>query len=426
MRQSVRSPRKHRHSRLAPVDEANLVLDQPGQVNVFLVAGLLAPGGFVGPDGRPDLAVLRSILADRIPDIPSLRMIPVRAGRAHRWQDAGPDLDRHVRLTDPVDSVQGLERLCGDLMTVPMSLERPLWELLIVPGASSGRLGVVLRIHHAIADGMAAVEIVHRLFDPVDGARPPTPAAAATVRRASAPFRRIGRVAFAIRRMWLTLRATGVAPTVLLGDRGDRSVAFLDADLAALTARARLAGATLNDALLAAVTAGYRATLEIAGESIPTGLPISVPVALRRDGSGANRVGVMLVTLPLTERDPDARLRVIAAQTGVEKVRAREQGTLEFMRGPHGARMMNRLARHQHLVAGFVTNVPGPPAELHLAGARVTAMWPVAVVAANVRLGTAAVSYAGRLSCSVQYDSATVPGEAFVRATRAELARLGG
>ena len=46
--------------RLAAVDEANLVLDHVGQVNVFLIAGLLAPGGFVGADGRPDLTALRT------------------------------------------------------------------------------------------------------------------------------------------------------------------------------------------------------------------------------------------------------------------------------------------------------------------------------------------------------------------------------
>ena len=40
--------------RLAPVDEANLVIDHAGQVNVFLIAGLLAPGGFVGRAGSPE------------------------------------------------------------------------------------------------------------------------------------------------------------------------------------------------------------------------------------------------------------------------------------------------------------------------------------------------------------------------------------
>jgi diacylglycerol O-acyltransferase / wax synthase len=52
--------------------------------------------------------------------------------------------------------------------------------------------------------------------------------------------------------------------------------------------------------------------------------------------------------------------RLMAEQTRQERARAREQGTLEFMRGPIGARTMDRVGRRQYLVAGFVTNVPGP------------------------------------------------------------------
>jgi hypothetical protein len=85
---------------------------------------------------------------------------------------------------------------------------------------------------------------------------------------------------------------------------------------------------------------------------------------------------------------------------------------------------MDRVARRQHLVGGFVTNVPGPARTLRLAGAPLTAIWPVAVLAANVRLGVAAVSYAGRLSCSVHFDAANVPGAVFARAMTEELVRL--
>ncbi|MDQ0894855.1 wax ester/triacylglycerol synthase domain-containing protein [Agromyces ramosus] len=152
--------------RLAAVDEANIVLDHAGQVNVFLVAGLLSNGGFVGPDGTPDFELLRSALRERIAELPPLRKVPVAAGRRHRWDEVSPDLEHHVRLVEAVDGLAGLERLCGELMSVPLGLDRPLWEILIVPGASPGQVGVVLRIHHAVADGMAAVAISQRLFDP--------------------------------------------------------------------------------------------------------------------------------------------------------------------------------------------------------------------------------------------------------------------
>ncbi|MGO4691806.1 WS/DGAT domain-containing protein [Glaciibacter sp. 2TAF33] len=182
----------------------------------------------------------------------------------------------------------------------------------------------------------------------------------------------------------------------------------------------------MNNALLASAAAGYVAALSAAGERFPAELPVSIPVALRRHGTSNNQVGVMLVRLPLALPDPDTRLRLIAERTRADKRRAREQGTLEFMRGPRGARFMDRVARRQHVVAGFITNVPGSPDLLCLAGALVVAIWPVGVLAANVRLGTAAVSYAGRLQCGIHFDETTVPGAVFAIAMRDELTRLAG
>lgn len=421
-------------TQLAAVDEANLVLDHDGQVNVFLVAGLLEPGGFLRRDGRPDLATVRTVLERRIAALPSLRRVPVSSGRRHYWVDASPDLEWHIRLVHPVDGFFGLEQLCARLMTTPLGLNRPLWELLVVPGASERSVGFVLRIHHAIADGMAAVAIVHQLFAresdvSPSGARtlsPPvtTPQLGLPQHGNHLP-RRVRRIAFGLRRVLTTLFGGHTGETVLLGDRGsERGVVFVDADLQALKARARALGATVNDALLAATAAGYAAALAAVHEPVPADLTVSIPVALRRHGSSGNQVGVMLVRLPLGVLDPDSRLRLIADQTRVERERARDQGTLEFMRGPRGARIMDRVGRRQRLVAGFVTSVPGPRSRMYLAGAPVAAIWPVAVLAANVRLGVAAASYAGRLWCSVHFDQTSVPGAVFAQAMKGEFARL--
>lgn len=415
--------------RLAAVDEANLVLDHAGQVNVFLVAGLLTAGGFVGPDGMPDLTALRASLRERIAALTQLRKMAVATGRRHRWVEALPDLEHHIRLIEAVDGLAGFEQTCGELMSVPLGLDRPLWEILVVPGAAVGGIGVVLRIHHAVADGMAATAIVQQLFDPVESRGVPAHVPRVSVPR-QAPRRGLrhvlGRLGFGLRRIRMTLSGREVGPTVLLGERSPRrGVVFLDADLATLETHVRPVGATVNDALLAAVALGYRAVLSAAGERIPALLPVSVPVALQRRGTSGNQVGVMLVRLPLGEVEPDERVRLIAEQTREEKARAREQGTLEFMRGPIGARIMDSVARRQHLVAGFVTNVPGPVGTLRLAGAPVVAIWPVAVLAANVRLGVAAVSYAGRLHCGIHFDAENLPGATFARAMGEGLARLG-
>ena len=149
-----------------------------------------------------------------------------------------------------------------------------------------------------------------------------------------------------------------------------------------------------------------------------------VPVALERHGAARNQVGVMLVRLPLIVGDPDERLRMIVEQSRVEKMTARDQGTLEFMRGPVGARIMTRLAARQRLVGGFVTDVHGPDRPQKLAGAPIERIRPVAVLAANVRLGVGALSVGGRLGLGIHSDAAHVPGAPFADALRKELARL--
>ena len=407
--------------RLAPADEANLVLDRAEQINVFLVAALLGAGGFVRADGTPDLPALREALDARIERIPALCRAVVPARPGHRWADVRPDPQRHVRLVEVAPEEGALEGLCAHLMTVPLDRGSPLWELLVIPRARGERTAVVLRIHHALADGMAAAAIVERLLDDAGDAAQPRPTPIPPRRSA------LARAAYGLRRMRLTLTGREVGETILLGRRtDDRRVEFADTELGSLESRMRGRGATVNDAVLAAVTAGYRAALTAAGEPLPDRLPISVPVALERRGSARNQVGVMLVRLPLAVDDADERLRLITAQTAIEKLAARDQGTLEFLRGPLGARLMNHLARRQRLVGGFVTNVRGPAGVRHLAGAPIERIWPVTVLAANVRLGVAALSVGGRLCLGIHFDGAHVPGADFARALRDELGRLTG
>ncbi|MCR2800592.1 wax ester/triacylglycerol synthase family O-acyltransferase [Microbacterium sp. zg-Y818] len=413
--------------RLAPSDRANLIIDRPDQVNVFLVAGLLTPGGFVAPDGSVDMHALRQAVTVRARSIRELRrVVAPRFLRAPAWSEKTPDPQLHIRLLDPIADTADLERVCARLMVTPLARDRPLWEMLILPCRDGVRVGFILRIHHVLADGMTAVDIVRRLLapaddspaqSPADGAGAPLPGAAPTGPRSrTAAFRRFA----------ATLGAHRMPDTVLLGPLGRRrAVAFADADLSALRSHAAARGATVNDALLSVIAAGYHAALVASGEPVPAELAVSVPVALDRHGQASNQVGLMVVPLPLTITDPDKRLTAVATITAREKPAARRQGTLEMMRGPLGARIMVQLAKRQHLVAGFVTNVRGPSGALRLAGAPVTALWPVAVIAGNVRLGVAAVSYAGRLWCGIHFDAEHVAGDVFADAMREALARTG-
>ena len=135
-----RVPVRRARERLSAADASNVVLDARDQVNVFLMAGALGAGGFVGTDRTLDTDALRAAIAARLADgtadLDRFSQRVARDGQGLHWESWPPDLTRHVRLVDPVDGPVGLAGLCGALMTRPLPPDRPLWELLVVPGAS--------------------------------------------------------------------------------------------------------------------------------------------------------------------------------------------------------------------------------------------------------------------------------------------------
>ena len=417
-------PERRRRERLSAADASNVVMDAADQVNAFLMAGLLGTGGFVAGDGVADLDRLRSFVAARLAERSGLARFSQRVrhhGRALVWEPDGPDLTWHVRSVEPVAGPEGLAELCATLMTTPLPTDRPLWELLVVPGASATAPGIVLRVHHAVADGAAGIRLVQLLF----GAEPQADTAPGQVRRARPTLRRRWqRLVTGVARVTAVFRAT-VPPTVLLGPIGPRrALAFVDVELSGLAAAARAAGATVNDALLAAVAVGTETALRADGQPVPDVLPASVPVALAARAGSGNAVGVMLVPLPMGEFDPRVRLDRIAATTRVAKAEARAQGTYELTRTRWGSRLFAWLARRQHFIAMFVTNVHGPEQTLLIAGARLERAWPVAPIQGNVRLGVSALSYAGRLGCAVHVDADALRADVLGTAMAEELTRI--
>jgi len=450
-----------RLDRLSAVDASNLVLEHGAQTSTIGLVGVLEAAGLVDGTGQPDLARLRAVLGPRVRAIPRLcqRVQPTRWGEGRPvWVDCPVDLSRHIRALPPVAGREGFTTLCGQLLSVRLPRDRPLWDLLVVPGVDPDHLGVVLRVHHAVADGLSLVRLAAELFDPPEGSdgaapAPPRPANPPPTRRdlrldalagliaglryaAGAAARQLRQPAVAVANLRRTARrvagttARQVPRTSLLGPLGVRRRVFLlGADLEPLRRSAHAAGGTLNDALLAAVAEGARAILAARGERSDITLPVSVPVSLRGtaagSASGGNLVGVMVVPLPLAEPDPHRRLSLIAAATRAQKPTARAAGTLELSRARWATRLLDLLSRRQRVIALFVTNVPGPGAPLRLAGARMSRAWPMSVIAGNVRFGVAAASYAGWLSVTAVCDADSAPdARVFADAVQSALTRL--
>jgi WS/DGAT/MGAT family acyltransferase len=373
----------------------------------------------VNDRGVPDVPRLRQILADRVGGIEMLCRHPVERSGKWFWEAAVPDLEHHVRLSeaDPL-AIPGpgrtvLEAACATAVMEPLSHDRPLWEVLLVPHADGPFCGILFRIHHALADGLAAEDVIAALADSGSASalvtgpskdRAPLPAEARG--RIRSVFDRLGRIAVQTAAVF---RRT-VRSKVLLGPLGaTRDVAFSDIRLSELHDGAERLGGTVNDAFLAAFGQAIRAFLVTAREPLPETVPISCPVRLdRRHGEG-NATGVMLVAVPVRTPDPREAVSRVAAVTKTAKRHARAAGTFELMTGPRAAAMLMRFARTQRAVAAIASDLPGPSRTLTLGGAELVRVWPLALLSANVRVGALGVSYAGRFRISLQTDAEHVP-----------------
>ena len=85
------------------------------------------------------------------------------------WVDDGDfDLDWHVRhATLPAPGgMAELEAFVGREMSRRLDRSRPLWELHVVDGLADGRAALVPKMHHALVDGVAAIDVGTVLLDP--------------------------------------------------------------------------------------------------------------------------------------------------------------------------------------------------------------------------------------------------------------------
>ncbi len=446
--------------RLSRQDSVNLRVEDRG-LPLHVGALLIVDGApLCDPDGSFRLDAARRRIEQRLHLAPRLRQVvrdaPPGLGPPFWVDDPGFDVRDHVHeraLSPPADD-GALEATCVELNEPPLDRSRPLWELWFLTGLAGGRIGVLIRLHHVIADGVASVAMLGSLFDPARSA-PSTPAprwlpipaptvealAADEVERRRAARRAVlcalTHPAGWLRRGALTvgllreLIGDGRAPLTSLNRPVGRHRRLLLTrwDLERAKAAAHAHGGTVNDVVLAAVTGGARELLRVRGELAPgMVLRASVPVSIRRpeDPSAlGNRVGIMVTPLPVGEPDPIRRLETIVRATAARKRRPRPAIGWD-LGWPIVQRLMLRLMDHQRLVNLFVSNVIGPPAPRYFAGARIDELFQVGVLQGNVTVGVGVLSYAGRLNASVLGDAATCPDlGAFVRGMELAMEGLG-
>lgn len=379
--------------RLSALDTAFLCLESTQAPMHLGALAVFEPERPIAPER------LVEVLCDRISRLPVLRQRVRPAwlppGSAVWEEDGYFRLERHLQVhqldatADDPDAQDTLTALAGELMAEPLDLSRPLWQLHLVTGLPDSRFAVLVKLHHALADGLRAVELGVGLLDGIPAMLPaapaplalptaPAPPAASLVDLARSaaglatrPDRLLGCLARSSASVVSSLPgvvrqaadAVGIASSVLssarlgalpatigralpggapatssvpansaLARRGDRDLALLRLDVNAVRQVRKRHGGTDNDVLLAVIAGALRDWLSHRFSHRPEAVNLRalIPVSRRSradDRRRGNLLSGYLCELPVEEKDPVARLHKI--RTTMERNKA-----AGFGRGP--------------------------------------------------------------------------------------------
>jgi diacylglycerol O-acyltransferase / wax synthase len=424
--------------RLTPLDVSNLRIEQHGlPMNVAALA-ILEGRVLLDASGQLAVAAIKARIEQRLHLAPRLRQRLYRPGfglGTPVWvDDASFDISRHVRTRPvPVGGEEALLATCVDLNDRPFDQAHPLWEIWLLTGAPAGHVPMLIRFHHVLADGIAALMLLGTLFDSApDAPEPESPPWAArpiptrsellgdALRRSITGIRRgvhktghPGR-ALAAAGTWfrqvLQLAREGRAPRTSFNRPVGRQhhVLLVRADLDQARQVAHAHHATVNDVVLCTIAGGARALLAGRGElHRPLALKVSVAASVRAPGSASqagNLVGILLVPVPVGEEDPIRRLEQIARATAERKRLPPYQPAARFLQ-----RAMIRTMNRQRRINLLMSNLPGPPQPLYFAGAKILELFQIGVVQGNVAVQVGALSYAGQLNLDIVADANLVP-----------------
>jgi WS/DGAT/MGAT family acyltransferase len=319
--------------------------------------------------------------------------------------------------------------------------------MYLVEGLERGRFAVITKTHHAMVDGISAIDIGHVILDasPIPREVPddlwmPQPEPSSTqlvagavseiVHRPSAALdmvrlglhdarTAVGRVFEAVGGIASTARvAVRPAPSSPLnaGISEQRRYGMARTSLDDYKLIRKEHGGTINDVVLATVAGALRGWLLFRGESVTAATTVRamVPVSVRGGdevGLLGNRVSAVFIDLPVGEPSPVMRLSQVSYAMKGHKESGQSVGadalvalsgfappTLHAM----GARLANGLTRR--LFNLVVTNVPGPQVSLYADGAKLLEMYPVVPLGSGQAVSIGLTSYDGGVYYGLNAD----------------------
>lgn len=408
-------------------------------------------------DARPDAGRLQYRIDRLTRLVPKLRQRVVGNPLSlvpPRWEtDPNFELGYHVREEllppDGNDHNSLMLRVAG-WAERDFDQARPLWEIILFTGLQRGAAAVAIKLHHSITDGVGGLQLAAAMLDltadaddPADMPEGPDGGAADWSDRLEQGAAFSARSLLsdgvgATRKLLAGARATVADPlgSLLTGQEfvasatrvlapastplspvmtgRSLSVRFTDLSIpfAGLKAAGKAAGGTVNDAFVAAALGGMLAYHEEHGE-VPPELRVHMPVNRRAPGDtgGGNRWIPARFPLPLNESDAGRRIRQLspllkqAKEEPALAVSDQVYKVLMSLPRPITTRIAGGLMKGTDLV---VTNVPGPPFEVYLAGAKVTRMIPLAPKG-GAAVNIAFLTYNGNAEIGINIDTEAVP-----------------
>ncbi len=381
--------------------------------------------------------------------------------------DPAFDVRHHIELVHlpPPGTHEQLAELAGEFFSVPLSRDKPLWEVRLVDGLEGGRSAHLAKVHHCMVDGIAGVGLLAALLD-----FDPATAAARAAAPLPPPARAPGPLELAIDAMFdrcFDRMRTGERLLLALADPAGtlqtartiaqafsaagayfvvpapttpwsmkltrpRRLAWRVLRLADVRHVARTLGGTINDVVLTSVGGALGRYLEARGDRAGARLlRAAVPVNMRvaeLDGSLGNRVSFMLNGLPVGERDPVERFRAIQRESRALKSGGQAAGVDALLRvigavPPIAQAMLEGTLTLPNTLSNLVcTNVPGPLQPLYLMEHRMVEHYPWVPLGWRMGMSVAVMSYDEGMYFSVTGDErapddigriATFIGEAF-------------
>ena len=409
--------------------------------------------------GRGALGIEETI-KERIHLVPRYRQriqrVPLNITHPVWVDDAHFDLGAHVRrevLPPPGDGA-ALRKLVMRILSRPLDMRRPLWEMTIVTGLHGDRVVLVNRAHHAMVDGVSSVDILTLLLDTTpESYTPEPPDEAWRPRTAPTSWQLIRPMLWnvganrkdertVLPAVWNTTQLPWRSLFKLSGKMvtprpnlffnrkigPQRTGRGLKVPLSAFKALKNRFGCTVNDAVLAVVSEGLYRWFKLRGERVPEKVRVFCPVSVRGDDSRGrlgNQISGMVLELPTGDLTMEQRLRSIKITTGDLK-RTRQAVAADKLAGladwapPTLLVLAGRLMSNPQGGANInVTNVPGPQFPLYSGGAELLEVWPFAPLYPSMGLGVAIVSYNGDAYFGLTADPDLVPDvEAFTAKLR--------